>query len=97
MNISLDYDQTYTVDPELYLAFVETAIERGHNVYVVTMRTPAETQSMDPALCELVTKVIPTSRQAKREFVEKSHGIKIDVWVDDEPRAILELANQIWK
>lgn len=94
-SISLDYDGTYTADPELYLEFTKEAILRGHKIYVVTMRYPSELASIDPKLVEVATMVIPTSRQAKRPFV-KSLGIEINIWVDDNPRAVEEDASQIW-
>ena len=42
MKIALDYDDTYTQDPELWLRFVKDALERNHDVRVVTMRFPFE-------------------------------------------------------
>ena len=41
--IGLDYDGTYTVDPDLWLRFVRQAKDRGHEVICVTMRYPEET------------------------------------------------------
>lgn len=88
MHIALDYDETYTVDPDLWLPFVKHAKARGHTVYVVTMRYPQETASMDPRLVAEVERIIATGRQLKRRFCE-SMGIYIDVWVDDTPEYIV--------
>lgn len=88
MRIALDYDDTYTVDPDLWLSFVALAKARDHEVFVVTMRYPGEVTSMDPSLVKLVDRVIPTGRQLKRQFTEKM-GIYIDVWIDDMPEYIV--------
>lgn len=89
MLIALDYDDTYTVDPDLWLAFVELAKMRGHIVYVVTMRYQSETSSMDGRLLGAVQGVIPTGRQLKREFTENM-GLYFDVWIDDMPEYVVK-------
>ena len=87
---SLDYDGTYTSDPELWLEFVKLAQARGHRVVCVTMRHLHEIEdgSFDPRLKELVT-VFPTSREAKKKHMRK-HGVNIDIWIDDVPEWIFE-------
>ena len=89
MNISIDYDATYTRDPELFLQFIKLLRLRDHRVYCVTMRTPSEGLDMDPALLSSVHEVIFTSRKAKKEFCANL-GLHIDVWVDDTPFFILK-------
>lgn len=42
MNIALDYDGTYTADPDMWLRFVEEAQAAGHKVFIVTMRYESE-------------------------------------------------------
>ena len=81
MRIALDYDGTYTSDPVLWLAFVELAQMRGHEIVCCTLRSPEEMNDMDAAFCAAV-RVIPTSRQAKAKFC------KADVWIDDFPHQI---------
>ena len=78
MIIALDYDKTYTVDPELWISFIETAQSRGHDVKIVTMRYPEET--IDNVPCD----VVYTSRQAKRKC------FSADIWIDDSPHWIFE-------
>ena len=87
MKIALDYDDTYTQDPELWLRFVKDALERNHDVRVVTMRFPFEGIGMDPRLLELVP-VIFTERCAKKRvcFLQ---GFVVDVWIDDRPDFVL--------
>jgi len=95
MNIALDYDGTYTMDPDLWLPWVYGAITRGHTVYLVTMRYPSECMNLEPKLIATGLHIYPTSRRAKRPFMEHS-GVKIDVWIDDNPRAVEEDADAIW-
>lgn len=87
MLIALDYDGTYTADPELMLGFVKSAKNRGHEVVCVTMRHPHELDHVCPLLKSEV-EVICTARRAKR-----THMAMIDrapaVWVDDNPTWII--------
>src|SRR5271154_1151566 len=74
MKIALDYDNTYTRDPELWNMFCAAAIQRKHTVTIVTSRhpdTPVELLSMLP--------VVYCGFKAKRE------QFSADVWIDDDP------------
>ncbi len=82
MRVSLDYDGTYTRDPDLWNAWINLAKERGHEVICVTMRYPHE--EITPP-CE----VVYTSRKAKAEFMS-ALGRYPDIWIDDMPHFILE-------
>lgn len=81
MKIALDYDGTYTADPELWEEFARLAIARGHSVTIVTLRTPAE--KVHTYFTDAVP-VVYCSRTAKR-----NHFIA-DIWIDDSPRWITE-------
>lgn len=87
MLIALDYDGTYTADPELWLAFVRTAHASGHRVICATMRTPSEVADMDPRLLASV-EVVCTHRQAKVTAL-RDRGVAPDVWIDDSPHWLL--------
>jgi hypothetical protein len=90
MLIALDYDQTYTTDPELWDDFVKNCIEKGHEVICVTMRFDNDVEGT-PVL-ESIGKhcrVIFTGRLAKLSFV-KDMGIFPDIWIDDRPYYIYE-------
>ncbi len=75
MNISLDYDGTYSVDPVMWDEFIEIAKKHGHSVTCVTMRYPSEEVKIP---CE----VVYTSRNPKRDYFQA------DVWIDDMPQAV---------
>lgn len=91
MNIGLDYDDTYTRDPELWTAFIATAHSHGHDVYIVTWRDKSEASLMDinPTARKYLSGIYPTNRHAKEKFMY-NQGIRIDVWIDDNARAIIQ-------
>jgi len=103
INIGLDYDGTFTADPNLWLRFILDAQAAGHEVHVVTMRYPSETANadpeaknyFDPRLRALGCRVHATSRGAKKPYMLQ-HGINIHVWIDDNPKAVDLDATVLW-
>lgn len=97
MKIGLDYDGTVTSDYQTFLDVAKRFMAAGHQVYIVTMRYPSECFSdlELSILAKSVTGVIPTSRMAKRARCLEL-GVKIDVWIDDNPEAAYLSAEQIW-
>jgi hypothetical protein len=86
MKIALDYDDTYTQDPEFWLKFIDMVAEHGHEVILVTMRAPYERHKLDQTLLNKISAEF-TNNKAKRPFVEEK-GIHIDVWIDDNPHYV---------
>jgi hypothetical protein len=82
MLIALDYDGTYTADPELWDAFILDARKRNHTVVIATMRFDSEPIHIPDV------RVIYTGRRAKREFLD-ALGLRPQVWIDDTPDWIL--------
>ena len=88
MLICLDYDNTYTADPELWNGFITMAQERGHSVIVATMRDAVlEGAIVKMELEQRVSDIIFTNRKAKKPFLEKL-GVHPDIWIDDIPEFI---------
>jgi hypothetical protein len=85
MKIALDFDDTYTRDPELWDQFIFTARARSHDIRVVTFRKKNMT---DPALDNIGIPVIYTGFNQKREFTDDM-GWNVDVWIDDSPEFIV--------
>ena len=89
MNIGLDYDDTYTKDPLLWDHFIRH-LPYSHKVYIVTCRrdTPENRE-------EVCVKGIAKHRHhftglaAKKWYMEQQ-GIKVDVWIDDNPDSIVK-------
>lgn len=90
MKIALDWDDTVTRDPALWLNFARNAMERGHDIRVVTMRFESELADVRQYLSDVGVKlpIIPTSRRQKREFCDEYSWMP-DVWIDDTPEFIV--------
>ena len=80
MKIALDYDGTYTVDPQFWDDFMTLARVRGHEVVCVTKRGLSNCGTDLKMNCP----IIYTDRAAKEQFCERV-GVHIDVWIDDLP------------
>jgi hypothetical protein len=88
MNISLDFDDTYTRDPVFWNRFIEMAWEFRHDVYCITAREPSRINQEE--VYESIGKLIGkdhclfTSSLAKAKYAA-DHSVHIDVWIDDLP------------
>jgi hypothetical protein len=95
MIIALDFDQTYTLDPPAWDAFIKEMSFWDATIHIVTVRH--EYWDAHPLLDRLEDefnlKVFFTDGRAKKEFME-GLGIKIDVWIDDRPQTIT--SNSSW-
>lgn len=86
INFGLDYDNTFTEDPGLWLQFIEMCKQRGHFVYITTARNSdniADIENTVPSHIE----IIPSDGRLKQEAVNEV-GITIDVWIDDMPELV---------
>jgi len=86
---SFDYDNTISRDPEGFLGVMDFLRRRGHTVYVVTARRPNVYPDDFNFLLEKGYKVVFTRHISKQKWMEEVEGIKVDVWVDDCPDAVL--------
>lgn len=91
MNLSLDYDNTYTRDPIFWNTFIDIAKRHGHTVYCVTLRTEEEGKEVHQFLGDRVEAIYCTGRENKHDFMFK-RWISIDVWIDDMPYFIMNNA-----
>lgn len=89
MNISIDFDDTYTRDPDMWITIIAVMRAAGHKVYCVTARSPEQGLEVFSTIGRLVgaDSVHFTSLHAKKAYMW-SKGISIDVWIDDNPDAI---------
>jgi hypothetical protein len=88
MNIALDFDDTYTRDPQFWDKFIDDAKVRGHDIRIVTFRKRIMT---DPALDYLNAykcPVIFTEYTQKRAYCNYI-GFMVHVWIDDSPEFIV--------
>ena len=87
--IAIDFDQTWTADPELWRDFSLTAISRGHQVVCVTARrnTFEHRRHLEDRLPEEI-KAYFAYDQPKRDYMKLSHDLWPDIWIDDMPEGI---------
>jgi len=91
MLIALDYDFTYTLDPEMWDAFVRFAEKRGHTFVCVTGRDcpPSERERQIPM------PVVCASGEPKFRAAMRA-GYAVDVWIDDAPSTISPVGILSW-
>ena len=86
MVIGLDYDGTFTADPELWRRFIADAVLCGHKVVCVTGRKVAIDFTRSPRLPDCVP-VVLAGDEWKREAAARA-GHLVDVWIDDMPEMV---------
>jgi|TARA_R110000823_G_scaffold275486_1_gene394229 hydroxymethylpyrimidine pyrophosphatase-like HAD family hydrolase len=84
MIIAIDYDGTYSSDPDCWDKIINLLQSNNHKVYCVTKRYPAYSQDIKDAL------KIPIiyARQSKI-VATKNVGIEVDIWIENNPASIL--------
>ncbi len=92
MNIALDFDDTFTLNPEFWGFVLQLCKSKDVNCHIVTLRndTPQDRMTIEVALESVIDFQVPIvfcGFKFKRQVVE-SLGIQIDVWIDDLPYAI---------
>lgn len=97
MLIALDFDNTFTADPDFWREVVARGRERGHSFVCVTGR-PDEVAFYEPtkhlgdevrAALDGLMPVVFAGFEWKKVAALKA-GYKIDVWIDDQPYWIQE-------
>ena len=86
MNIAIDFDNTWTVDPDMWQAFRVLAELQGHSCIIATNRYKWS-RDMDRWMLPVDMTVIYCGGEYK-DVACKMQGWKIDVWIDDTPRMI---------
>lgn len=90
MKIALDYDNTYSVDPIMWKAFIQIAQAAGHEVRIVTARDDRYDRTPEIVATEQILPVVYCRGVAKRWFMlHNGGGFAPDIWIDDKPESIL--------
>lgn len=91
--INVDYDGTFTSDPYLWTLLIKAAQLRGHQIFCITQRIGRQSS------VEELTKAFPsgvmiffTNHNPKKQWADR-RGIKIDIWIEDNPLAIFQSDN----
>ena len=83
MIIGLDFDETFSKDPDLWNAFISLCQKRGHRVVITTMRNIEHSARVYSTVKGLAPDdFFFTALHAKRAFTER-RGVWVDVWIDD--------------
>lgn len=86
MIISIDYDSTYTADPETFNKVIGLFQQAGHTVICVTSRSP----DMGEPVLASIGKLIPVifANGTFKKAAAHKRGYDVNVWVDDMPMTI---------
>ncbi len=85
MRIAIDYDRTYTRDPDFWDVVIAAGEARGHEFVCITNRpcAPGVTKSERvPAI-----RILPAGDQFKDDAA-RAAGLRVDIWIDDMPGSI---------
>lgn len=85
MNISLDYDDTYSLDPKTWDKIIDILQKANHNVFCVTKRYEFIADDIKESL-DIPIVFVPKGKSKSAEV--RDRGLKIDVWIDDKPLSI---------
>jgi predicted phosphoadenosine phosphosulfate sulfurtransferase len=89
MKIALDYDNTYTLDPHFWNAFIMMSQKSGHTVFVVTHREKDRDSNTElRGIANIYCPVYFTGGVAKRWWCEHWGPGKVDIWIDDKPESV---------
>ena len=82
----LDYDGTWSADPEAFRAIATMLRSRGHRVLLITARMSGHGDVLRE--CERhVDRVMFSGAHYKRALAQL-HGESVDIWIDDNPEMI---------
>lgn len=95
LTISIDFDRTFSADPELMGDFAAKAKEDGNTVVMITRRedTPEDRKVIEDTLgqyADAFDAVILAGPDTQKEAAAKQAGISVDIWIDDSPQTIKE-------
>ena len=93
MKIGLDWDGTVNADPVVFCKVVKVFLDGGHDVSIVTWRTPPDVAGTDSSGCWGDIEETFAMWGFRLPIVYCSGGAKrdhypADVWIDDNPAAV---------
>ena len=93
LTIAIDYDNTFNADEVLWASFIRIAIERGHFPCIVTarMKTQSNQDEIGNSLRQHGSDVpVLFTEQASKLLAVHSMGMQVDIWIDDNPKALVD-------
>ena len=92
MIFAIDFDLTFTACPGLWADFITMAAHEDNTFFLVTCRR--ETQENTDDINELLNYwgcplPIIFTNMASKLWATENLGIKVDIWIDDDPGSII--------
>ena len=87
--ISLDFDNTFTADPDFWLTFISMCHLRGHTVVVITARRESFENRRE--LEEATGIPVYFAYDVPKKLFAEQNDLWVDIWIDDCPEAIVDL------
>ncbi len=88
MIVGIDFNHTFSADPEAFSNFIKELQSHGHTVVMITSRSEWTPQGTE--VKEAVGNLLPivfAGEVWKKEAAE-AKGYKVDIWIDDKPGGI---------
>jgi hypothetical protein len=90
MNIMIDYDRTFTADVAMWREVIDNSfLFYGHKVFLVTSRSMEQPIDLVQDFVDRKIPIIYCAFRAKRDVCTEQ-GIRIDIWIDDDPQWITD-------
>jgi len=87
-SIFIDWDGTVTASVGQWFT-AAVMLAKIYKIYIVTMRYPSEIDQVMQGFAQGISaEIIATGRKAKMTYT-KQLGIEVNVWIDDNPKAVL--------
>ena len=90
--LAIDFDDTFTADPELWAVFIRLAIHKGHRVYCVTARRNSDENIdlLNDTFAEHDLDIpIVFSNLGSKMWTMEQRNVKVNIWIDDAPHALV--------
>lgn len=89
MIFGIDYDGTFSKDPDFFHDLITLMDEYRHQAIIVTQRSSEQDRKEVEKQVNGKIPIIFAGEKWKSETV-KEEGYKIDIWIDDMPQGIFE-------
>lgn len=88
MLIGIDYDDTFTRDPDFFREMISLLHSRGHQAMIVTQR-PADSKNEDlEKNIQGLVPIVYAGEKWKTQAVMEETGQFVHVWMDDCPQCV---------
>ena len=93
MTVSVDFDRTFSADPQMWGEFARKAVADGNTVVMISRRPESDREEVIASLgdyAESFSRVLLVGGDTLKADAADAAGISVDVWVDDSPQTITD-------